>query len=84
MSFAFEITPHEVFQVLEAHEMAQFPDDEIVEDGFACVVEQEDRITEAVLECRDPTNRRLAALREIEAILIEDGLLDGPLRDAQV
>jgi hypothetical protein len=81
MSFAFEITPREVFEVLEAHEVAQFPDDEIVEDGYASVCEQEDRITEAVLKYRDPVSRQFAALQEIEAILIEDGLLETTLMD---
>jgi hypothetical protein len=79
MSFAFEITPDEVYEVLEAHQVAQSPEDEIVDDGYATVTEHEARITEAVLEYEDPQSRRLAALLEIEAILIEDGLLDEPL-----
>ena len=82
MSFAFEVTPGEVLEVMEAHKAADALEDEIVDDGFAAVVEMEDRITEAVLEYADESTRRAFALREIEAILIEEGLLEGPSRFA--
>ncbi len=78
MSFAYEVTPDEVYEVLEAHGVAQSAEDDIVDDGYATVAELEDRITEAVLEYADAGNRRAIALQEIEAILIEDGLLDEP------
>lgn len=78
MSFAYEVTPDEVYEVLEAHGLAQSAEDEIVDDGYAAVAELEDRITEAVLEYADADTRRAVALQEIEAILIEDGLLEEP------
>ncbi len=82
MSFAFEVTPGDVFAVLEIHEAAEAEQDEVVEDAYATVVELEDRITEAVLEYGAAGPGRLVALREIESILIEDGLLDEPRRVA--
>ena len=80
MGFAFEVTPEDVLQVLQLHDMADSLDDEVVDDGYVAVVELEDRITEAVLESGGGNLQRMAALREIEAILIEDGLLEGPPR----
>lgn len=80
MGFAFEITHDDVLEVLELHGAAESLEDELVDDGFAAVVECEDRITEAVLETRRSALHRTAALHEIEAILIEEGLLDGPSR----
>ena len=58
MSFAYEVTPDEVYEVLEAHGVAQSAEDDIVDDGYATVAELEDRITEAVLEYADAGNRR--------------------------
>ena len=82
MSFAFEVTPEDVFAVLELHGVAESEEDTVVVDAWATVVELEDRITEAVLNFRAHSEGHLAALGEIESILIEDGLLDGPRRVA--
>lgn len=78
VSFAYEVTPDEVYEVLEAHGVAQSAEDAIVDDGYVTVAELEGRITEAVLEYGDAATRRAVALQEIEAILIEDGLLEEP------
>lgn len=80
MSYAFEITPEDVLEVLALHGAADSPDDDLVEDAYVAVIDLGDRITEAVLEYGDGNLRRVAALQEIEAILIEDGLLDDPPR----
>jgi hypothetical protein len=80
MSFAYEVTPDDVLTVLELHQAAETREDELVEDAYSAVVEMEARITEAVLEYADVGARRLVALQEIEAILIEDGLLEEPAR----
>lgn len=82
MSFSFEVTHQDVLEVLALHGVAESTEDEVVDDAYATVIEMEDRITEAVLEYADGGIRRLVALREIEAILIEDGLLDDPPRVA--
>ena len=80
MSFAFEVTHQDVLDILQLHDVADSLEDELVDDGYVTVVELEDRITEAVLEYTNGIPQRMAALREIEAILIEEGLLDGPPR----
>jgi hypothetical protein len=78
MGFAYEITPEDVFEVLAVHEMATESDDEIVHVAYATVQDVEDRVTEAVAIFGRDEPGRLVALREIEAILIEDGLIEGP------
>lgn len=82
MSYAWEVTPEDIFRVLEAHEMAETVDDELVQDGLATVQELTGRITEAVMEYGADVDgiSELVALREIEDILIEDGLLSEPRR----
>ena len=61
MSFAFEVTHGDVLAVLELHEAAESEEDELVEDGYSTVIEMEDRITEAVLECIEVVRVRIPA-----------------------
>ncbi len=78
--FAYEVSLMDVFQVLEAHGLADSEEEEIVFDAYGAIQEVADQITEAVLEHGDPQLRRAVALQEIEAILIDEGLLDEPER----
>lgn len=80
MGLGFRITHEDVLSVLELHGVAEVVEDVLVEDAYATVIEMEDRITEAVLEHGGTGMERLAACREIEAILIEDGLLFEPAK----
>ncbi len=80
MSFAYGVTPGDVFLVLEVHEAADSEEDDAVEDALFIVRESEARVSEVALEYEDIEDRRQAAWREIEAILLEEGYLEGPSR----
>jgi hypothetical protein len=78
MTFAYEVALEDVFLILEAHGIADSEEEEVVYDAYSAIREVADQIAEAVLDYVDTDQRRAAAQREMEAILIEEGLLDGP------
>ena len=73
-----EATLSLVFEVMKAHEVADRVDDELVQEAFAVVEDLGERLDEARERYEDEDVRHDALLREVEEILLEDGLIEGP------
>ncbi len=80
MSFGYHVTPADVLLVLEAHGAAESEEDDAVLDALHLVNEWEGRVAEVALERDGVHEVRLAVWHEIEAILVEEGYLEGPPR----
>ena len=73
-----EATLNLVFEVMHAHEVADRVDDELVQEAYAVVENLGERLDEARERYDDEDVQHDALLREVEEILLEDGLIDGP------
>lgn len=73
-----EATLNLVFEVMHAHEVADRADDELVQEAYAVVENLGERLDEARERYDDEDVQHDALLREVEEILLEDGLIDGP------
>ncbi len=80
MSFAYHVTSADVLLVLEAHGAAESEEDDAVLDALYLAEEWEGRIAEVALGGGNDLESQLAVWREIEAILIEEGVLEDPPR----
>lgn len=76
MSLAWEITLDDVENILKEHGINSQVK---IRESFDIVIEDIERIEEAVLSYSDFEEQVLAANSEIEAILAENGILTGEL-----
>jgi stalled ribosome rescue protein Dom34 len=67
-----------VFEVMQAHEVADRMDDELVQEAYAVVEDLTERLDEARASYSEEDAQHLALLQTVEELLMEDGLLDGP------
>jgi hypothetical protein len=76
MGLGFEITPDDVFLVLERHREAKSVDDVAVKQAFDLL--DGDEIEAAALQGDNLEEQTDCALRAIEACLIEEGMVTAP------
>ena len=75
-SRGFEITDEDVFHVLRRHALASDIDDAIVSQTYDRLIRRHGwNITRAALRYDDLTDQTIGVLLEIEAVLIDDGLI---------
>lgn len=67
-----------VFEVMTAHGVADRIDDELVQEAYAVVEDLGERLDEARETYPEEDAQHLALLQEVEEILLEDGLVEGP------
>lgn len=73
-----EGTLEAVFEVMKGHDVAQRKDDELVQEAYVLVEELVDQVEMVAADYDDEEAQHAAILEEVENILLEDGLLEGP------
>jgi stalled ribosome rescue protein Dom34 len=73
-----EATMDAVFEVMKAHDVAEARDDELVQEAYALVEELTEQVELVAGAYEDEDARRAALLEEVENILLDDGLVEGP------
>lgn len=73
-----EATLSAVFEVMKGHDVAQRKDDELVQEAYVLVEELADQVEMVASDYDDEEAQHAAILEEVENILLEDGLLEGP------
>jgi stalled ribosome rescue protein Dom34 len=73
-----EATMDAVFEVMKAHDEAEARDDELVQEAYALVEELTEQVELVAGAYEDEDARRAALLEEVENILLDDGLVEGP------
>lgn len=73
-----EATMDAVFEVMKGHHVAERKDDELVQEAYALVEDLVEQVERVAADYDDEDAQHAAILEEVENILLEDGLVEGP------